>query len=265
MALFDYEAEEVLAKVVYYGPDQAGKTTNLLRLHAQLPAAEKGELVHQTTETSRTLGFDFAPPETGDIRGLRLRIQLCCIMGAASTTGRRAVLRGADGVVFVADSRAEALEADVQSLDSLYRNLIRNRVDLLLPMVVQYNKRDQATALPLETLDAKLNSRKLPSLEAVAIQGSGVEETLRAIVRLCFRRLAARYAASEAGPAEARPAFVPAPHGGRRSTSRSMARASLPTRPAAPDPQAAATPQPPARDRVEKPAAPAAPRPGKSD
>jgi signal recognition particle receptor subunit beta len=219
MALFDYTAGELIAKVVYYGPDGAGKTTNLRRIHDGLPPGSKGDLALVTRPTGNTLVFDFLPPDAGrGSSGLRTRFQLCALSGIGpSLAARRGVLKGADAVVFVADSQARALPADEQCLEGLYRSLPRAGGDAPAPIVIQYNKRDLATALPFETLNQKLNPRGLPSFEAVAIQGVGVEETLRVALRLCSRVLAALHVKAKQPPT--------AP--GRVLTPQSLARESL--------------------------------------
>jgi signal recognition particle receptor subunit beta len=263
MALFDYTAGDLIAKIVYYGPDGAGKTTNLRHIHGRLPAASKGELAMVTTPTGNTLVFDFVPADAGRVRGLRMRVQLCALTGPVpSTAARRAVLKGADAVVFVADSQAQALDADVQSIESLYRSLPRGGGDSPTPVVIQYNKRDLAGAVPVETLSQKINPRGAPSFEAIAAQGIGVDETLRVITRLCSRSLAALYGEA-AGTAVTSPALdrvrtdtarlelpgapprsppIPAPTAPVRvATPQSLARESLALTPGAADSRGAAT------------------------
>jgi mutual gliding-motility protein MglA len=198
MALFNHATKEVTAKLVYYGPGLCGKTTNLQWIHDQVPFKAKGKLLSLATEADRTLFFDFLPVELGTIRGMRTRVQLYTVPGQVFyESTRRMVLKGADAVVFVADSQAAMLDADAESLESLRRNLIANGLDPELPLVLQYNKRDLRTALPLDKLNGRLNPRGLPFFEAVAVKGTGVEETLKGITRLLFKSLAEFYGTSE--------------------------------------------------------------------
>jgi mutual gliding-motility protein MglA len=204
VALFDYDEQEVIAKVVYFGPERAGKTTNLRHIHAKLAASNKSELAIVTTETGgRALVFDFIPPELGYVRGLRMRVQLCTVSGD-SMPAQRAVLKRVDGIVFVADSQAAALDSDAQSLETLQSHLSQNHREPP-PIVMQYNKRDLATALPVETLRQRLNARGLPSFEAIASEGIGVDETLRVITRACFRAVFVLYGAEGVAPPQATP------------------------------------------------------------
>jgi len=166
------------------------------------------------TEADRTLFFDFLPVELGTIRGHRTRVQMYTVPGQVFYDAtRRMVLKGADAVVFVADSQEAMLEANLESLDSLRRNLIANDLDPALPMVFQYNKRDLSTSLPLATLNAKINPRNLPHFAATAITGAGVEDTLKGVTRLLFKTLSDYYgseaAARPAAPSPAAP--VPQP------------------------------------------------------
>src|SRR5512147_2005733 len=194
MALFNHATKEVTAKLVYYGPGLCGKTTNLQWIHANLSFKTKGKLVSLATQTDRTLFFDFLPVELGTVRGMRLRMQIYTVPGQVFYEAtRRVVLKGCDAVVFVADSQAAMLDANSESLRSLRQNLLVNEIDPEIPMVIQYNKRDLPTALPVPVLNARLNPRKLPTFEAVAVNGIGVEETLRGVTRLLFQSLARFY------------------------------------------------------------------------
>jgi signal recognition particle receptor subunit beta len=191
MALFNQATREFTAKVVYYGPGLGGKTTNLRFIHDRLSFKTKGRLVSLATQDDRTLFFDFLPLEPGPIRGLQARLQLYAVPGRVShESALRAVLRGCDAVVFVADSRSGSLDANAESLRGLRQHLLANELDPALPQVFQYNKRDLPDALPVARLEAQLNPRGLPSFEAVAIAGVGVEDTLRATTELLLRRLA---------------------------------------------------------------------------
>jgi CheY-like chemotaxis protein/signal recognition particle receptor subunit beta len=194
MALFNHATKEVTAKLVYYGPALCGKTTNLQWIHSNLTFKAKGKLVSLATQTDRTLFFDFLPLDLGTIREMRVRVQIYTVPGQVFyESTRRMVLKGCDAVVFVADSQAALLDANAESLSSLRRNLLVNEIDPTVPQVMQYNKRDLPNALPVSVLDARLNPRNLPSFEAVAVDGTGVEETLKGITKLLFQWLARCY------------------------------------------------------------------------
>ncbi len=202
MALFNHATKEVTAKLVYYGPGLCGKTTNLQWIHDHVPVRSKGKLVSLATASDRTLFFDFLPVELGTVRGMKTRVQIYTVPGQVFyESTRRMVLRGADAVVFVADSQEAILDANKESLESLRRNLAENKIDSL-PMVVQYNKRDLPTALAVDVLNDALNAGRLPHFEAIASTGKGVEDTLKAITKLLFASLASLYAAAD----EPRPA-----------------------------------------------------------
>ncbi len=191
MPLFNRATNEVTLKLVYYGPGLAGKTTNLCWIHEHAPFRSKGKLVSLATQADLTLFFDFVPLEPATVAGMRPRIQVYTVPGRVFyETTRRMVLEGCDAVVFVADSQASMLDANVEGLRGLRQNLLVNHLDPALPQVIQYNKRDLATALPLALLEAQLNSRGLPHYEAVALEGVGVQETLGGITSLVFERLA---------------------------------------------------------------------------
>jgi signal recognition particle receptor subunit beta len=208
MVLFNYSTKELTAKVVYYGPGLCGKTTNLHWIHEKVPIKNKGKMLSLATETDRTLFFDFLPIELGLIRGMKTRIQLYTVPGQVFYNAtRRMVLKGADAVVFVADSQEAMIDANIESMDNLRQNLEANEIDPNeVPMVLQYNKRDLPNALPIEILNDKLNERELAHFEAVAIKGLGVEETLKAVTSLVFRSLAGRY-----GSADDSKVITPAP------------------------------------------------------
>ena len=220
MALFNHATKEVTAKLVYYGPGLCGKTTNLQWIHGNLTFAAKGKLVSLATQTDRTLFFDFLPVDLGTIRGMRVRVQIYTVPGQVFyESTRRMVLKGCDAVVFVADSQAALLDANAESLLSLRRNLLVNEIDPTVPQVIQYNKRDLPSALPVSVLNARLNPRNLPGFEAVAVEGRGVEETLKGITRLLFQWLARCYGEDDAVAAAAADGGVPAapPDDGRRT------------------------------------------------
>ncbi len=191
MALIDVAAREIHAKIVYYGPGLSGKTTNLQVIHRSLPPQAKSDLVSIDTETERTLFFDFLPVDIGTIHGYRLRLQLYTVPGQPLYRQTRvAVLSGADGVVFVADAQKERLADNLQSLRELLHNLARQGKRLTeFPLVLQYNKMDLPTALPLPILDRYLNPMRAPRFAAVAVRSIGVIETLRTVIRLVVDQL----------------------------------------------------------------------------
>src|SRR5213595_3506474 len=195
MVLFNYSTKELTAKVVYYGPGLCGKTTNLQWIHEKTPIKNKGKMLSLATEADRTLFFDFLPIELGSIRGMKTRIQLYTVPGQVFYNAtRRMVLKGADCVVFVADSQEPMLDANLDAAHNLRENLEANEIDPAeIPTVLQYNKRDLPNALPVEILNERLNTRGLPFFEAVAMKGQGVEDTLKAATALVFKSLAARY------------------------------------------------------------------------
>ena len=202
MALFNHATKEVTAKLVYYGPGLCGKTTNLQWIHDNLSFKSKGKLVSLATQTDRTLFFDFLPVELGTIRGMRTRMQIYTVPGQVFYEAtRRIVLKGCDAVVFVADSQAAMLDANAESLRSLRQNLLVNEIDPSIPLVIQYNKRDLPTALPIPVLNARLNPRNLAYFEAVALKGIGVEETLRGITSALFHWLSTYYGEHEVATA----------------------------------------------------------------
>ncbi len=204
MALFNHATKEVTAKLVYYGPGLCGKTTNLHWIHDNLSFKTKGKLVSLATQTDRTLFFDFLPVELGTIRGMRTRLQIYTVPGQVFyESTRRMVLRGCDAVVFVADSQAAMLDANAESLRSLRWNLLVNEIDPSIPQVIQYNKRDLPTALPVSVLNARLNPRNLPYFEAVAFKGTGVEETLKGITKQLFQWLSRYYGEGDTAAAAA--------------------------------------------------------------
>ncbi len=214
MVLFNYSTKELTAKVVYYGPALCGKTSNLQWIHEKLPIKNKGKMLSLATETDRTLFFDFLPIEIGAIRGMRTRIQLYTVPGQVFYNAtRRMVLKGADAIVFVCDSQEPMLDANLESHENLRQNLEANEISPdEIPIVFQFNKRDLPNALPIEILNERLNPQNFPFYEAIAPKGVGVEDTLKAVTKLVFRSLSARYGDSMA-------AAQPARSGAPRSTS----------------------------------------------
>ena len=196
MDLINIAAREIHCKIVYYGPGLSGKTTNLKYIHSQVPKEAKGELLSIATETERTLFFDFLPLDLGRVRGFQTRFHLYTVPGQVLYERTRvAVLNGADGVVFVADSQRNKLEENVRSLQELARNITRQGKRFAeFPVVLQYNKRDLPNALPVAILDRYLryktsDGQLVERFEAVATTGLGVFDTLKAISKLVISRL----------------------------------------------------------------------------
>jgi mutual gliding-motility protein MglA len=185
LTFINYVAREINCKIVYYGPGLGGKTTNLQYLYDITNAENKGKLISLATETDRTLFFDFLPIDLGQIRGLRTRFHLYTVPGQVFyDASRKLILRGVDGVVFVADSQEERLDANLESLSNLDQNLKEHGFDLgKIPYVLQLNKRDLPNALPAEPLTKLLLIRGEPVFEAVATKGAGVLETLKSVAR----------------------------------------------------------------------------------
>ena len=191
MALINIAAQEIHCKIVYYGIGYCGKTTNLQYVFKSINPSARGDLLSIATETERTLFFDFLPLDLGTVHGFRTRFHLYTVPGQILYERTRlAVLNGADGIVFVVDSQAEKFEENVQSITELEMNLRRLGKDLgNFPFVIQWNKRDMPSALPLPVLDRYLNRRRVPSFEAVAADGKGVYVTLRSISKRVMANL----------------------------------------------------------------------------
>jgi mutual gliding-motility protein MglA len=185
MTFINYASREINCKIVYYGPGLCGKTTNLQWIYDKVNPNSKGKLVSLATETERTLFFDFLPLELGTIRGFKTRFHLYTVPGQVFyDASRKLILKGADGVIFVADSQAERMEANVESLRNLGDNLKFQGLDLrTIPYVLQLNKRDLPAAVPVKTMLARLRHRNEEFIEAVAPRGVGVFETLKAAAR----------------------------------------------------------------------------------
>ncbi len=204
MVLFNYATKEITAKIVYYGPGLCGKTTNLQFVYDSLPSNNKSKMLSLATKTDRTLFFDFLPLDLGKIRGMRTKLQLYTVPGQVYyNSTRQLVLKGADGVVFVADSQDFAVDANLESLQNLEDNLKRQGVRLReMPLVLQYNKRDLPNALPVAELEKEVNKMGVPSFESVATTGLGVEETLKGITQLVLAHLVKKYGLEGAEPLE---------------------------------------------------------------
>jgi signal recognition particle receptor subunit beta len=195
MVLFNYATKEITAKIVYYGPGLCGKTTNLQFIYESLPSNHKSKMLSLSTKTDRTLFFDFLPLDLGKIRGMRTKLQLYTVPGQVYyNSTRQLVLKGADGVVFVADSQDYALDANLESLQNLEDNLKRQGIRVRdLPLVIQYNKRDLPNAAPIAKLNREVNKLGAPHYESVATTGVGVEETLNGVTQLVLSNLVKKY------------------------------------------------------------------------
>ena len=195
MVLFNAATKELTAKIVYYGPGLCGKTTNLQNIYDTLPGEGRGKMLSLATQTDRTLFFDFLPIDLGTIRGMKTRVQLYTVPGQVFYDAtRKLVLRGADAVVFVADSQAPALDSNKESFQNLIENLKEQGTDLhLIPHVIQWNKRDTPNALPVDTLNKEVNRFSAPTFEACAMKGEGVKETLAGVSKLVLKHLAEKY------------------------------------------------------------------------
>ncbi|HOM94324.1 MAG TPA: GTPase domain-containing protein [Candidatus Saccharicenans sp.] len=186
MAYVNYVTKNMAIKIVYYGPGLSGKTTNLRYIYFKLEPAYRGELVCLETPAERTFFFDLLPIKAGLIKDFKVHFQLLTVPGQVFyEASRKSVLKGADGIVFVADSQLPLLEANLESFDGLRKSCLEQGIDLnRIPLVFQYNKRDLPNLIPVETFNRLLNSRNCPYIEAEAINGRGVLETLKEIARL---------------------------------------------------------------------------------
>ncbi|MBX3129216.1 MAG: GTPase domain-containing protein [Polyangiaceae bacterium] len=191
MSFINHMSKEINCKLVYYGPGLCGKTTNLQYVFERSSEQAKGKLISLATESERTLFFDFMPLELGQVRGFKLRFHLYTVPGQVFyDASRKLILKGADGVVFVADSQEERFEANQESLDNLHFNLREHGLDFSdMPYVVQYNKRDLPNAMPVEELSRALNPSRAPEVEASARTGAGVFETLKVASKGILQRL----------------------------------------------------------------------------
>ena len=225
MSMINYASREINCKIVYYGPGLGGKTTNLEHVYGKVSPDTRGKLISLATETERTLFFDFLPVDLGTIRGFRTRFHLYTVPGQVYyNASRKLILKGVDGVVFVADSQMERMEANQESMQNLYDNMAEYGYDITrMPFVIQYNKRDLPNAASLGELQAALNPgwevteparqrivadpfrpgenlvdqlptgewvERAPSFEAVAVSGEGVFDTLKAASKLVLKSLA---------------------------------------------------------------------------
>lgn len=191
MSFVNYVTKEVNCKIVYYGPGLGGKTTNIQYVYQKTSGENRGNMIALNTENERTLFFDFLPLELGEIRGFKTRFHLYTVPGQVFyEASRKLILRGVDGIVFVADSQVEKMEANLESLKSLEKNLIEQGYEIeKMPIVMQWNKRDLPNVTGVKDLSQSLNKWKAPEFEAVAIKGEGVFDTLKMISKLVLMNL----------------------------------------------------------------------------
>jgi signal recognition particle receptor subunit beta len=272
MVSINYSAREVCCKIVYYGPGLSGKTTNLQYIHSKVPQDTRGKLISLATEADRTLYFDFLPINIGTINDFQAKFQLYTVPGQVYYNAtRKLVLRGVDGLVFVADSQPDKMDENIESLANLEENLREYGYDpTQLPMVIQYNKRDLPGVLPVADLEARLNQVGRPSFEASATVGNGVFDTLKLIIKLVLDR-AKSTSATAMTPANgtvkpnpaAPPKDTPYPEV-ERVPAESKAPGAPPTPSSNPSPEpvgvTASTPAPPEADAHPQPSPEPAPR-----
>ncbi|MCP4503009.1 MAG: gliding-motility protein MglA [Deltaproteobacteria bacterium] len=191
MSFINYSSREINCKIVYYGPGLCGKTTNLQYIYNKTNPDAKGKMISLATETERTLFFDFLPLSLGEIRGFKTRFHLYTVPGQVFyDASRKLILKGVDGVVFVADSQIERMEANEESVANLRDNLGEQGYDLdKIAYVMQYNKRDLPNAASSEELRSVLNPRGVPEYDATATNGMGVFETLKSVAKLVLQEL----------------------------------------------------------------------------
>ncbi|MBC7429383.1 MAG: gliding-motility protein MglA [Bacteriovorax sp.] len=191
MSFVNYVNKEVNCKIVYYGPGLGGKTTNIQYVYQKTSGDSKGNIISLNTENERTLFFDFLPLDLGEIRGFKTRFHLYTVPGQVFyEASRKLILRGVDGIVFVADSQVERMEANLESLKSLEKNLTDQGYDITkIPMVMQWNKRDLPNTTGVKDLHNALNKWGMPEFEAVAMKGNGVFDTLKMISKLVLMNL----------------------------------------------------------------------------
>jgi hypothetical protein len=195
VSFINYSSREINVKIVYYGPGLCGKTTNLQFIYKRTNPDQKGKLISLATETERTLFFDFLPLSLGDIKGFKIRFHLYTVPGQVFyAASRKLILKGVDGIVFVADSQIERMESNMESIDDLRINLSEQGYDLdKLPFAIQYNKRDLPNIVPVGDMDRVLNPRNVVWFEGVAVTGKGVFETLKAVAKQVLFELKKHY------------------------------------------------------------------------
>jgi mutual gliding-motility protein MglA len=193
LSFINFAAREINCKIVYYGAGLGGKTTNLQVIYQKTADQQKGKMISLATETERTLFFDFLPLDLGSVRGFKTRIHLYTVPGQVFyDASRKLILRGVDGIVFVADSQEQRMDANVEALENLMSNLKEHGYDFnKIPYVLQLNKRDLPNILPVDLLATELRKKSEPIVEAVAFQGVGVFETLKEIAKQVLTELKA--------------------------------------------------------------------------
>jgi signal recognition particle receptor subunit beta len=191
MSMINYASREINCKVVYYGTGLGGKTTNLEHIHSRVNPETRGKMISLATETDRTLFFDFLPIDLGSIKGFKTRFHLYTVPEQVYyNASRKLILKGVDGIIFVADSQPHRAEANIEAMHNLYENLESYGYELAsIPFVIQYNKRDVPDAVSIEELRAQLNPSGVPDFEAVAVHGDGVFETLRGVSKMVVKNL----------------------------------------------------------------------------
>ena len=191
MSFVNYHSKEINCKLVYYGPGLGGKTTNIQYIYQKTSGESRGEMVSLNTENERTLFFDFLPLDLGEIRGFKTRFHLYTVPGQVFyEASRKLILRGVDGIIFVADSQIEKMDANFESLTSLKENLSEQGYEISkIPLVMQWNKRDLPNVSPVSELEKRLNQYDVPSFESVALSGDGVFQTLKMISKLVLLNL----------------------------------------------------------------------------
>jgi mutual gliding-motility protein MglA len=191
MTFINYASREINCKIVYYGPGLCGKTTNLQYIYDTTAPTAKGKLISLATETDRTLFFDFMPLELGTVRGFKTRFHLYTVPGQVFyDASRKLILKGVDGVVFVADSQDERMDANIESLYNLEENLQANGYDLVkIPYVLQLNKRDLPNVIPADEMVSELRRKDEPVHEAIASKGNGVFDTLKSVAKQVLTEL----------------------------------------------------------------------------
>jgi signal recognition particle receptor subunit beta len=195
VSFINYASREINCKIVYYGPGLCGKTTNLQFIYNKTNPDRKGKMISLATETERTLFFDFLPLDLGDIKGFKVRFHLYTVPGQVFyAASRKLILKGVDGVVFVADSQIERTDANIESLEDLKINLDEHGINSEeVPFTLQYNKRDLPNVVPVEELDKLLNHKELSTFEAVATTGDGVFDTLKDVAKRVIMELKKNY------------------------------------------------------------------------
>ena len=248
MATVNFSRREILCKIVYYGPGLCGKTTNLQSIHAKMPENLRGNLTSVATKQDRTLFFDLLPLELGKVKDFTIRLQLYTVPGQVYyNASRKIVLKGVDGVVFVADSQRGKMTENQDSLKNLGDNLRENGADpSQIPIVLQFNKRDLAPVYTVEELNQELNPNNLGYFEAIATTGQGVFNTLKRITELVVTDIKSRLEAAERVPAAPAPAAPTPPKPPMPAPAAAPVFAPASSAPVAPAAAAPAPPLPPA-------------------